>query len=116
VTATRTGLRALAPVAMMGLIFYLSDQPSVGPELPAWTRVVAHFGEYFVLAALWIWALSPGLRARALPLAAAISLLYAISDEYHQSFVPGRVSDPLDVLADAAGIAAALWAVPRLRR
>ena len=116
VTATRTALRALAPLAMMGLIFYLSDQPSVGPELPAWTRVVAHFGEYFLLASLWIWALSPSLGARALPLAATISLLYAISDEYHQSFVPGRVSDPLDVLADAAGIAAALWAVPRLRR
>ena len=101
--------RALVPLALMSLIFYLSAQPSVGPELPAWTRIVAHFTEYFVLASLWLWALTPSLGARAIPAAATISLLYAISDEYHQSFVEGRDSDPLDVLTDAAGIAAACW-------
>jgi VanZ family protein len=37
--------------------------------------------------------------------AGAISLLYAISDEWHQSFVEGRKADPLDVLVDACGIA-----------
>jgi VanZ family protein len=99
--------RALAPLALMGLIFYLSAQPSVGPELPAWTRVVAHFTEYLVLALLWIWALGPALGRRSIPVAAAISLLYAVSDEYHQSFVEGRDADVLDVVCDAAGIAAA---------
>ena len=89
----------------MGLIFYLSAQPSVGPDLPAWTRVVAHFIEYFVLATLWIWALG----VRAIPAAVAISFVYAISDELHQSLVEGRDADPLDVVADAAGIAAASW-------
>jgi VanZ family protein len=97
--------RALAPLALMGLIFYLSAQPSVGPELPAWTRVVAHFTEYFVLASLWIWALGP----RAIPAAAAISLAYAATDEFHQGFVEGRDADPLDVVWDAAGIATACW-------
>jgi len=100
--------RALAPLALMALIFYLSAQPSVGPELPAWTRIVAHFTEYAVLAALWLWALQRPLGRRAFIVAAAISILYAISDEYHQSFVAGRDSDPIDVLADAAGVAAAL--------
>jgi VanZ family protein len=103
VSITRAWPRVLAPLALMGLIFYLSAQPSVGPERPAWTRIVAHFTEYFVLTALWIWALG----VRALPAAAAISLLYAVSDEFHQSFVEGRDADPLDVAADAAGIAAA---------
>jgi VanZ family protein len=97
--------RALAPLAWMALIFYLSAQPSVGPELPAWTRVPAHFTEYAVLAALWAWALAPHLGRRALGAAAAIALLYAVTDEFHQSFVEGRDSDPLDVVADAAGIA-----------
>jgi VanZ family protein len=92
----------------MALIFYLSAQEAVGPELPAWTRVVAHFGEYALLAALWVWALAPLLGRRALLLAAAIAFVYALSDEYHQSFVEGRDADPLDVLADAAGIAAAV--------
>lgn len=109
-------LRLVAPLALMGLIFYLSAQEAVGPELPAWTRVVAHFGEYALLAALWVWALAPGLGRRALLASAAISLLYAISDEYHQSFVEGRDSDALDVVTDAAGIAAALVLVDRVRR
>jgi len=100
--------RAIAPLALMALIFYLSGQEQVGPALPAFTRVIAHFSEYALLATLWAWALWPVLGRRALYAAATISLLYAISDEIHQSFVPGRDSDPLDVLVDAIGIATAL--------
>jgi VanZ family protein len=99
-----TAPRAIAPLALMVLIFYLSGRESVGPELPAWTRVVAHFAQYAVLTALWVWALAPVLGRRAFAAAAAISLAYAITDEFHQSFVEGRDSDPLDVLVDAAGI------------
>ena len=109
-------LRAAAPLALMGLIFYLSAQPSVGPDLPGWTRIVAHFTQYALLAALWVWALAPSLGRRALLTAGAISLLYAISDEYHQSFVEGRDADVLDVAADAAGIAFALVLVGRYAR
>jgi VanZ family protein len=91
----------------MGLIFYLSGQESVGPDLPAYTRVIAHFTEYALLTALWGWALLPVLGGRALVVAAAIAFLYAISDEFHQSFVEGRDSDPVDVLVDTLGIATA---------
>ena len=108
-------VRALAPLALMALIFYFSAQEAVGPELPAWTRVAAHFAEYAVLASLWAWALAPALGRRALMAAAAISLAYAISDEYHQRSVAGRDSDALDVLTDAAGIACALLVIDRLR-
>jgi VanZ family protein len=92
----------------MALIFYLSAQPALAPDVPGWTRVVAHFSQFALLAAAWAWALAPPLGRRALALAAAISLAYAISDEYHQSFVEGRDADPLDVLVDAAGVAFAL--------
>ena len=34
---------------------------------------------------------------------------HAVSDEIHQSYVPGRDSDPVDVLVDCCGIAFALW-------
>jgi VanZ family protein len=101
-------IRFAAPLALMALIFYLSAQEAVGPDLPAWVRVVAHFAEYALLAALWVWALGPVLGQRAPVVAAAITFLYALSDEYHQSFVEGRDADPLDVLADAAGIAFAV--------
>jgi hypothetical protein len=106
-------LRATAPLALMALIFYLSAQEAVGPDLPAWVRVVAHFGEYALLAALWVWALAPLLGRRAILLAAAIAFIYALSDEYHQSFVEGRDADPFDVLADAAGIAVAVSLLAR---
>jgi VanZ family protein len=100
--------RAIAPLALMALIFYLSSQEQVGPDLPAFTRVIAHFTEYALLATLWAWALWAAMGRRALYVAATISLLYAITDEIHQSFVPGRDADPLDVLVDAVGIATAL--------
>ncbi len=91
----------------MALIFWSSSQTG-GGEIPEWAHVVAHFLEYAALAALWIWALGPLLGSRAWPVAAAIALAYAVSDEIHQSFVPGRVSDPFDVLVDSAGVWAAL--------
>ena len=95
----------------MALIFYLAAQEAVGPDVPGWVRVVAHFGEYALLTTLWVWALAPMLGRRALAVAAAVTFLYALSDEYHQSFVEGRDADPLDVLADAAGIAFAIGVI-----
>ena len=112
---TRSLSRSLAPLALMGLIFYLSAQPSVGPDLPGWTRVVAHFAQYAALAALWAWALVPALGTRGLLVAGAVSFAYAISDEYHQSFVEGRDSDPFDVMVDAVGIAFALAVAAQAR-
>src|SRR5688572_8620290 len=84
---SRTALRALAPLALMGAIFYLSAQESVGPELPAFTRIIAHFTEYAILASLWAWALVPEFGRRGLWAAGLISALYAVSDEYHQRFI-----------------------------
>ena len=52
-----TALRAIAPLTLMVVIFLLSAQEGVGPDLPGVTRVLAHFSEYVALAALWIWAL-----------------------------------------------------------
>ena len=40
-----------------------------------------------------------------------IGMRYGVSDEWHQSFKPGRVASIWDVLFDAAGIAAAVFYV-----
>jgi VanZ family protein len=109
--------RAPAPLALMALIFYLSSQSDPGPDLAPALRMLAHAAEFGLLTLLWAWALGPRLGPRrAIPSAAAIALAYAISDEYHQTFVPGRDGNPVDVAIDAAGIAiAALALVLRLR-
>ncbi len=99
----------------MGVIFFFSAQPYDGHEMAWWEvagRNLGHFGGYALLAAAWVWALA-GWARRPLWLAAALSLAYAIADEYHQTFVEGRTGTAADVALDSAGIAAALLAVNR---
>ena len=98
------------PLLVMGLIFFLSAQTSDPIDRAWWDvllRKLAHFTEYAVLTVLW-WRALRGLGAR-FPLltAMAISLAYAATDEFHQTFVDGRTGTPVDVLIDAAGIAVA---------
>ncbi len=102
--------RAPAPLALMGLIFLLSAQPELSTDLglaDLILRKAAHIVAFGTLTLLWWWALRP-LGPRALPLAASIALAYAISDEYHQTFVEGRSGSPLDVAIDGLGIAGAV--------
>ena len=100
--------RSLAPLALMGVIFWLSAQPDLGTGLGVWDligRKIVHALTYALLTALWLHALRPVTR-RALLAAVAIAFLYAVSDEYHQTFVRGRSGTPLDVAIDTLGIAA----------
>ena len=109
----RSQLRWLAPVAMMAAIFYFSAQPFDGPDLAWWEvaiRKLGHFGGYAVLAGLWAWALAGTVR-RPLLWAGAISLAYACTDEYHQTFVEGRHGAVIDVGIDGLGIALAILAI-----
>lgn len=95
---------------LMAAIFWASAQPYDGHEMAWWElagRTAGHFAGYALLAAAWVWAL-PGRLSLRLALAAAISLLYAISDEYHQTFVDGRTGSADDVVIDSLGIATAL--------
>lgn len=95
----------------MALIFFLSHQPDLSSGLGVWDlvgRKIAHALAYALLCFLW-WRALRTLAAtdRALTLAAAVSLAYAASDEWHQTFVEGRSGTVRDVAIDAAGIAAA---------
>jgi VanZ family protein len=102
-------IRFLPPVLLMGVIFALSAQPDLNSGLGGWDTVLrklAHMAAFGLLWLLW-------LRALGRPVVAAgVTLAYAASDEWHQSFVEGRVGSPLDWAIDAAGvaIAVALWA------
>ncbi len=102
----------------MALIFFLSAQPDVPHPDSGWLALLvssgAHLFFYGVLALLLNWALGNG--GRGLALAFGLALLYGISDEFHQSFVPGRVPDPLDLVCDGLGAALALAVWWGLRR
>jgi len=71
-------------------------------------RKGAHAFSYFVLATLVMAALQThSIRlSRRLLLTLLLCLLYAISDEVHQSFVPGRGPMVTDVLIDTTGASA----------
>lgn len=104
-----TTFRFLPPLALMAVIFVLSAQPDLSTGLGFWDlvlRKLAHMSVFGLLTLLWFRALGPS-TARAVPVAVAISFLYAISDEYHQTFVSGRSGSPIDVGIDAIGIAVA---------
>jgi VanZ family protein len=51
----------------------------------------------------------------ALLIAAVMAVLYAFSDEWHQTFVPGREGSLLDVGIDALGIGMCLWSTKQLQ-
>lgn len=79
--------------------------------LHALARKGAHVAEYAILAALWLRAFVRGRAwppARAAWAALAISLAWAVLDEWHQSTLPERTGSAVDVLVDGAGAAGVL--------
>lgn len=72
------------------------------------TRKTAHFLEYLVLSILLYRALRGGYRwdMRAAVMAVTLAGLYAVGDEFHQWFVPGRTAAATDCLIDVSGAAA----------
>ena len=57
-------------------------------------RKLGHVAGYLVLTLLLLRALRRSGVAGAVPVAMAAAFAYAVSDEWHQSFVPGRERDP----------------------
>ena len=86
----------------MAIIFWFSNQPTLFylPDnlLDTIFKKSAHAIAYGVLWTLW-W-LATGRRAW---LALALTIGYAISDEWHQTFVPGRHGQWFDVGVDTVG-------------
>ena len=102
-------------VAWAGVIFAFSAVPDLGTGLGGWDlvlRKIAHATEYAILGALLVRATGRT------GVAFALGVLYAISDEFHQTFVAGRHGAPLDVAIDAVGVAVgiAVWQSVRTRR
>jgi VanZ family protein len=82
-------------------------------------RKIAHFTEYAILGFLAARAFSTSsgelLRRRWFILALLLIVLYALLDEYHQSFEPSRRASIYDSMIDSAGGLAALLVYRRRR-
>jgi len=103
------------PLALMGLIYFLSAQPHLTTGLGVWDFILrkgAHMTEYGLLWFLWYRALGH----RRTWAAIAISVAYAATDELHQTHVAGRHGTPVDVLIDSVGIAIAIAVSARAAR
>ena len=101
--------RYAPPVAVMALIFALSATPDLSSGLGAWDFVLRKIAHVTIFALLWL-ALARSTEWRRPLLAGVIAVLYAVSDELHQSFVEGRHGSPVDVAIDAVGIGLAMLA------
>ena len=100
-------LALLLAFLWMAVLYYLSDQPSLpAPELFPHQDKFIHATAYAILAALLLLCMplrTPGFTRRQALTATLLASLYGLSDEFHQSFVPGRDADAFDWLADTSG-------------
>ena len=78
-------------------------------RVPDW---LTHGTAYLILSVLLCRGLAGGmrpLRAAGAVLAVCLATVYGVSDEFHQSFVPGRDASVGDVLKDLGGASLGAW-------
>lgn len=105
----KTSLYKYPAILYAALIFILSANPSISPP-PGFVLEdkIYHFIEYGIFSLLLFLAFSTSgrefLRKHVFLLSSLVGMAYAVSDEIHQKFVPGRSSEFLDCVADFLGI------------
>ena len=105
-------LNWIPALVVMSVIFWFSAQS--GEELPVFSwadKIVKKSGHMigYALLAFWYWY-ALGFQNNRHWLAWLLAILYAITDEYHQSFVPFRSPSVWDVLVfDNLGALLSLW-------
>ncbi|HXJ55581.1 MAG TPA: VanZ family protein [Verrucomicrobiae bacterium] len=87
-------------------------------QVQFFVRKTAHVTEYgFLAVLLWrarrraFWGDPRPWRPSEATFAVIVAMLFAVIDEWHQTFVPGREGRAADVLIDGAGAVAAMLAV-----
>jgi len=115
----KPGHASVLALIWMMLIFYLSNQPGFSSEpdtfsffevIPNLVTNLLHLPEYGVLAALYWFSLQGKFTSIVTRNGIVISscLLFAILDEFHQSFIPGRYASMLDITSDFVGASIAV--------
>lgn len=107
-TGVESGNTSDRIVQLIGAIG-IDVESSLGETIHFLIRKAAHFFEYFILSLLcynYLRAFMEGKKKYIWSI--IISFLYACSDEFHQTFVPGRVGSFMDVFIDTLGASAAM--------
>ncbi|MEK3884453.1 VanZ family protein [Paenibacillus sp. PL2-23] len=111
-------LRFIPALLWMGVIFALSSRTGdeIGSILPFFQTFFpamkdfnwGHFVSYFILAAAFDYGFGRRSERWSMKLVIiALCGLYGVTDELHQSYVGGRMMDPMDIRNDIIG--AAIW-------
>lgn len=82
-----------------------NEQKQIYLDISYFIRKTAHYAEYAVLSLLLFFGVHAFIKNEAITfgICSLISIGYAVSDEFHQSFVGGRVPQATDVLVDSIG-------------
>jgi VanZ family protein len=94
-------LRWFPAILVMAVIFFFSSRPS--DDLPNFNsfdyliKKAGHMTGYGLLALSYLYAFNR-CDNKSIFIAWLLAVLYAFTDEYHQSFIPGRHSGIWDVL------------------
>lgn len=88
------------------IFFFSSKSSSPGAGGISFLPVIYHFVVFFLFNFFLLASIEGNrkLKISYVIIAFAFSVIYAISDEFHQSFVPGRDASINDILTDSAGI------------
>ena len=104
----------------MMVIFSFSARPAIQASsfdlLDFLIKKTAHFVEYFILTLLLSFSFKKTTSfslVRILVYSVTIAMIYAISDEGHQTFVPGRDGRLRDVIIDTTGILTSSFVVKK---
>ena len=115
--------RYFLAIVCSGAIFLASSRSSLPISTPYGLDKLLHFLSYFVLGWSYLNVATGGfsiLSRNRILIGWVAALAFAFSDEWHQSFVPKRIPDVWDLLADMGGITAALlltaWLLPRWKK
>lgn len=100
--------RWLPVFSFMGIIFYASSIPGSNVPSVFWAQEIAyHFFVYLALSLFFSRALKytfPVISiGRVILFASIFGIIYGLSDEWHQSFVPYRTVSGFDVFIDSLG-------------
>ena len=111
-------LKSVPAVLMMIAIFLFSARPSIDEPSNIWLHIISKAGHVigYAMLTLSLWR-GFAFNAKRIWLAWLLALLYAITDEYHQSFVPGRHPAFFDVVVyDNLGALISVWFAGRFSK